>query len=750
MIRNFYPGMNLWQQGYGVNAGPGVAQDTQDVLFRSDGAFYKHWGWQRINSGAFGAYIHLIKGGVYKGKNSADVRLGNFGIANDGAVNTVRDALYSTGIILTDTELRVWNPNTGVFDLPVAAYVGPVWLPPGVNIDPRKPQVLIYNNQFYIIGWADQNLRYDPTDRTLYEWGWDVACPNAGHTGPVAGGNLVANATYRYRLSWVDLFTGEESPMGVEFVANTTAVNQTVTLDNFQAYGVDQGGVRHYNDGAARANEDVGIVVYRTDPEGRAFYFLALVVPDVSLAGATVTDNGLATDYAIKGDTRALVDPPRLDAIVEWRDMWYGLSWDENVARVYFNDFKKHNSFWERRDVRGYIELPLEDGEMLTTCAKTTRSLVTFSNTEAYEINVTPQASGTISRSVQPLKWGVGCVGPKAWCYTKGHLYFLSDLGPQRVRPGGWPQFVGEWVQPLFLDATVGLCNMNEAARFLSEVIYDRDAEVVRWIFPCGGSVTPNRHLAYHLRAEQKTGDYRAGWVALSAQAKTMDYTNVFGVGVPPIDPIDRRGRLVFADVFNYLYEYTPGFLRAGGPPTGSPATGVAGAGSTVNTLVTAAGGLFNVNDGMLGLRLMVIHTDDTVDVRTVLSNTAVNILPTMPFSTAPLAGAIWYVGGIPAFWKSWFDHSGDPTSPKTHLHLHVGYRDTGTDAVLYGVVYAGDFNTGPSGDFDFSLNAARDKALVNMTARWFAYEFTNSIPDEAFVVTWYRADVKMIGARKP
>jgi hypothetical protein len=748
MISNFYPGVNLWQQGFGVNGGPGVAQDAQDVLIRPDGAVYKHWGWERINTTAFTATTHLIKGGVYKGKNSPNVRLGNFGLANDGANFTVRTPIYSTGIVLTDTELRIWNPATGVFDLPVAAYAGPVWLPPGVAIDPRKPQVLIYNNQFYIIGWADSNLRYDPTDRILYEWGWDVPCLNAGHAGVGAGGTLVANVTYRYRLSWIDLFTGEESPLSVVYEQTTTAANRTITLDNFTAYGVDEGGVRHYNDGANRANEDVGIVVYRTDPDGHEYFFLDIVNPD--LTAATVTDNGLATDYSIKADTRALVDPPRLDAAVEWRDMWLGLSWDENIARVFYNDFKKVNSFWERRDVRDYVELPVEDGEMLMACAKTTRAPIIFSNTEGYELNMTPTASGAIVPSVQPLKWGVGAVGPKAWDYARGYLYFLSDIGPQRVAPGGWPQFIGEWVTPLFLDPTVGLCNMNEAARFLSEVLYDRDSETMRWIFPCGSAVTPNRHLIYHVRAEQKTGDYRTGWFPCSAQAQTMDYTNVFGPGVPPIDPIDRRGRLVFTDPFNYLNEYQPGFLRAGGPPAGTPATGLVGAGSTVNTLVTAAGGLFAVNDGMAGLRLHVIHTDNTIDLRTILSNTAANILPTAPFSQAPAAGATWYVGGIPAFWKSWHDHFGDPRAPKTNLHLHVGFMDQGADVILYCVVSAGDFMTGASRDFDFNLNAARDKVMVSATARWFSYEFTNSLPDEAFCVTWYWPDTGPVTPRKP
>jgi hypothetical protein len=554
MITNFYPGMNLWQQGFGVNGGDGVAQDVQDVLYRKDGAVYKHWGWDRVDPNAFSSRTLLIKGGVYKGKNTPDVREGNFGIANDGANYTIRTPLYATGIVLTETECRIWNPATGVFDLPELFYTGgTVWLPPTATIDPRKPQVIIHNNNFYIIGWADENLRYDPTDRTLYRWGWDVVCPNAGHTGAGGAGDLVEGATYRYRLSWVDLFSGEESPLSVVYEQTTSAGNTVITLDNFQSYGVDESGVRHWNDGAARANEDVGIVVYRTDPDGHEYFFLDLVNPDVTLAGATVTDNGLATDYSLKGDTRAFQDVPRLDAIVEWRTMWFGLSWDINVSRVYYNDFKGEQSFWERNDVRDYLVLPVEDGEMLTACAKTTRALVIFSNTEAYGVNVTPMASGAISKSIKPMKWGVGCIGPKAWDYAAGYLYFCSDVGPQRYRMGGWPQNIGEFVTPLFLDPTVGMCNMNEAARLETEVLYDRDSETVRWIFACGSSVTPNRHLLYHIKAEGKTGDFRTGWSACSAQAQTLDYTNVFTAGSPPVNPLDRRGRLTFGDILGFL-----------------------------------------------------------------------------------------------------------------------------------------------------------------------------------------------------
>jgi hypothetical protein len=214
---------------------PGESLDCQDILFRPDGALYKHWGWRRINATALSGRIIAQKGFAYKGKNSPaayTARPGNFGIANDGSDYTRRTAFYTSAVVLTDTELRFWNPSTQTLDLPADRYpvAGPftTWIPTGTTIaaDP-KPSLVVFQNNVYIFGWADQNLRWDPTDRQLYIVGWDVVPTNAGHTGAGgAGGTLVTGATYRYRVSFYDIYTGEESELSAEF-SDTPAAGET-------------------------------------------------------------------------------------------------------------------------------------------------------------------------------------------------------------------------------------------------------------------------------------------------------------------------------------------------------------------------------------------------------------------------------------------------------------------------------------------------------------------------------------------
>jgi hypothetical protein len=52
--------------------------------------------------------------------------------------------------------------------------------------------------------------------------------------------------------------------------------------------------------------------------------------------------------------------------------------------------------------------------------------------------------------------------------------------------------------------------------------------------------------------------------------------------------------------------------------------------------------------------------------------------------------------------------------------------------------------------DAVLSLNAARAKAIMSSTARWHAVEFTNSIPDESFTLTWYDLEIKPVKQRDP
>lgn len=729
-IANLAVGLDLHHYGGGVTGQPGAASDCRDVLYRDDGAVFSHWGWERINATAFGARILAHRGFAHKGKNNNPAvnpaRGGNWGLADDGAIFTRRAAFYTGGIVLTETQCLSWNPATSVFDV--------IALPGGVAVAPDpKPSMLVMNDNVYIVGWADANLRYDPVDRMLYVWGWAAVPANAGHTGVQAGGTLVAGAIYRYRLAWVDLFTGEESSLSAEYQQTTTAVNRTVLLDNFIAYA----GARHFIDAGNLTNNDVGVVVYRAGPDDQSYFFLGLVVP--GLAAATLTDNGLAVETSIKATPVAYIDPPLLNAFTEYKTQWYGLAWGINQARIYYNDFRAENSFLERTRVTNYIELPLSDGEVLTAIAKTQDGLVPMSNLTAYLVGVTPDdETGRIGRTITPTNWTVGCVGPKAWQYFNGWLQWLSDRGPYKWRPGGELLWIGKQVSPIFIDPDSGLCQLNAAGRLEAEVLYDQDADATRWVFACGASTIPNRHLVQCLASERVTGSPYTGWALCSTEAGSLDYTPVYrpaAGGVPP-DPFDMRGQLTFS-IGSYLCRYDPTIDRADIPDPAAPVTGVGQAGSTPILLVTT-GGLYLVGDDMAGMRLEVVHADGTIDVRQITSNTAVNIVPDMALTQNP-TGATWYVCGVPSFWRSWVDHGGDPSAPKTLMHLLLGYdrKTTAAGTVIDISVGAGDFPDTISRARTADLSAYRAKLMVSLTARFFTYEVANTRPNERFVLTY-------------
>jgi len=744
---NLTRGLNLWSTAGGIVMQPGEATDAQDVLPRIDGAIFKHWGWRRLNDTALGTRIIAIKGFSYKGKNNDPVAIGpnparggNFGLADDGAIYTRRDDFYTAGIVLTETECWYWDPATELL-------AGPVALPAGVVVNPDpKPTITVHKNNAYIVGWATANLRFDPVDRVLYIWGWVNPPANAGHTGLQAGGTLVADATYRYRLSWVDMFTGEESGLSVEYAATTTAANRTVLLDGFVAYI----GLRHFIDLVNLTNEDVGVVVYRTDPDEFKYFFLALVPP--ALAAATLNDNGLAVSYDLKADTRVLQEPPVMNTMTEFKGLWWGVSWVENWARVYFNDFRGENSYWERWDPRDYRELPLQEGETITAVEGIEKQLVALTSIGAHALFPSPNFQlGTIDITNNPLQWEVGCVGPRAKIQAGGYLYFLSDRGPYRWRPGMLkPEWLGKGILPMFLDPETDLCQMNAETKLDAEIGYDGDADALRFIFPCGASPFLNRHLIYPLQAEAMNGDPASGWIFASTHAQALEYTNVFGplTGGFPVTPFDRPNYCVFSDELGYLYEYDPRLVR-GGVPAGFPATGVVQAGSAVNLIVTL-GVLPVVGDGLAGALVEVVYADGTTETRRVAANTATDITPDLNFSADPI-GATWYVGGIPSYWRSWIDHMDDPTSHKTVLHLHVGFnREFATgDQVIAFNVYAGDeWATDIQQVRTGSLTKYRSKEMISWTARYFMWEFANSHPDEPFMISFFEPELKPVGKR--
>lgn len=787
-------GLNLWGFSAGVNMAPGQALDAQDVLYRGDGAFYKHWGYRRIQDTALANRIIAHKGFNYKGKNTTGAaRPGNFGIADDGNDYTRRVAFYSSAIVLTDTELRFWNPVTETFDLPPDYYPfggapGSVntWVPTGMVIDPSpKPTMLVLQNNVYIFGWANMNLRWDPVDRVLYEMGWDTTMA-LGNPAPAAGpSTLIVGATYQYRAAWIDLLTGEEGELGDVTEGVPTAANPSLLFaaGDFAAYG----GVRHfYMHGAMAApdldNADVGIVLYRTEADRETFHFLTLVRPDdtpsppcggagAGLATCTVTDNGLATDASIKGDVRVYYDLPDLNFATEFRSQLYGVSWNVGAVpvgpggpaasselttptRVYFNDFRKEKSFLERYDLRNYRELPLSEGEVITAVARTNTTMVVFSNSSAYKLDAVPNATtGGVQLSVQPLKWTVGCVGPKAWTYAGGWLYFLSDRGPYRWSPGmASPEWIGKNLLPLFLDTGSGLCQLNMAAKLESEVLYDQDADAVRFLFACGTSLLPNRHISYFVKASEM-GDPTGGWVFHSPRAQAYDYTHAYAPltgGGTPVTPFDRKERMIFSDPHGFLYEYNPDLQRAGLPP-GFPATGIAQAPGSGLAVIVTPGGLYVAGDDMEGLRLEVVHLDGTIDVREVAANTATDITPDAVFSQDP-TGATWYVGGIPAYWRSWVDSAGNPSSHKILRHLWLGYnREFVTDAqvINLSVSTSSDWPAVISRARTAALDVHRAQVLCSLTGRYFTYEFANTFPDQPFMISYFEPELEVLPGRR-
>lgn len=753
-------GLNLWGWAASVNMEQGEALDSRDVLYRMDGSLTKHWGWERVTNAAFAARPLALRSFNYKGKNNNDavnpVRPGNLGIAEaaGAAAFTRRNIFYSGALALTETQCLRWEPAT-------EAWVN-VALPAGVLIDIRaKPDILFIQNNLYIVGWADHNLRYDPVDEALYEWGWDTVPANAGHTGLQAGGTLIANSVYRYRVSWVDMYTGEESELSAEYLATTTAANRTVLLDNFIAYA----GIRHFVDLGFLTNPDVGLAVYRTDPAGHAYYFLALVPP--GLVAGTVTDNGLFTDTSLKAEVANYEDMPVLDGMCQYKSMIFGFSWavppvpgdvgrqaqlQGNSARVYYNDFKAEKSFIERWDVRNYKEVPLDDGEVLTSIKDAMQVVFLSSNTNCYGVVVTPNyQTGRITFNIQPMNWSVGCIGPKAALYIDGWLYFISDRGPYRWQPGTLkPQFIGKNVAPMFIDPETGLCQMTEGLRLESEVYYDQDADVIRWIFPCGPTPTLNRHLTYPPEGEHFGLKYWQGWSFCSTLAQCFDFGNAYHglIGGLPATPFDVRARLAFGDNLGFVCQYEPNSIR-GGLEAGIPVTGVGQVASTVNVLVTL-GGLPVAGDGLDGLRLEVIHVDGTINVRVIVANTATDITPDVPFSQEP-DGGTWYVGGIPFLWRSWVDHMGDPSAHKDLFHLHLGFNREFPAAgrvTDVNVAAADEWPLVSARTETVDLSRYRAKLMINRTGRFFTYEVANSRPDERFLLTWLKTEWKKLAGR--
>ncbi len=776
-------GVNLRGMTGGVNMAPGEAHDVLDMLPRDDGAVMKHWGWERANTSALTGRPVGVIGFTYKGKNNAvtgssdTARPGNFGIADVGPDFTRRGELYSGALVLTDSTVYRWEPAT-------QAFVS-VSLPASHSVDLHpKPSFIIYNNNVYICGYTTStsssgNMRYDPVDEILYAVGWE-SIPTAATVAASAGSeSLLEGAVYKYGMSYLDIYTGEESPI-IESAAFTATSTGEATLTLTRYTEATEG--RHFNTNAVATDSDVGAVLYRTDADGEQLNFLAVVPPGTT----TVIDQGAATDPSIRpyyvfkqgkaavdagtaGEpldaTDAIPDEPDFNFWTLFKDQFYAVSHGRdyanqltdlrptNINRVYWNDFSAENSFVERYTARGYRELPLPEGEILTAMGSTNAHLIPFTQKGAYAMSVTPNyQTGTIGRVSNRLPWNVGCIGASAWTLVNGWMYFLSERGPYRFRSGmGDPQWIGKNLLPLFIDNTSGLCKLNAGMMGEAEIDYDSDANVVRWAFACGSADFLNTNLMYWVDSELLPAPFY-GWYFASPMAQCFDKNLALGPlnsdGTPP-SPKNRVERMVFGDSDGYINVYEPASQRAG-LPSGSLVTGTVVSGNaTTVTLTTAANPLLSQDDGLANMRFEIVKDDDSIEVRRIASNTATAVTLSTALQEAPSAGETWYVAGIPAFWRSWVDHLGMPHDRKSMLHLYLTYLNTRSSDVIDVTVLSGDRGLDDVRSRTASLSDYNEKMLISRTGLYFTYEVANTRPDELFTLVALEPEFKVLGRKR-
>jgi hypothetical protein len=492
--------------------------------------------------------------------------------------------------------------------------------------------------------------------------------------------------------------------------------------------------------------------------------------------GTALIDNGLATDATRPEFVRNYFDPPLFDAWVHHKKMWFAIAWEEEARdvsayatgkqapnvrstnRVYHNDFSGFKSQLERWKPDDFEELSTGEGDVLTCLAKGPDNITVFSTETAYM--VTPKANFETSEMEMqptPLDYTCGCVGPRAWTYVNGYIYWISRYGPYRARPGSEPEFIGKNMSPMFFDPESGLCKLNPAAALRAQAAYDDTAKMVRFIFPVGVSLMMNRHYGWWTQGpQQHGGDIFHGWFRFSPRAQWLDYTHAMGNIDPefaePQTQWRRDNRMVFSDNLGFISEYEPG-LQRGGLAAGAITSGLAevGANSTVNNIRYAGGGLYDTGDGMAGMRLEVVHTDGTIDLRTVLNNDPNDIVPNEAFSADP-DGATFYVAGVPAYWLSWVDHVGDPQAHKDLTHLYVSFNKKTTDpnTVVDMTIAAGeDFPGAPDDRREVNVDRNTYKLLVALVGRFFQYEMACSRPDQRFCLTSIEREPKIISARR-
>jgi hypothetical protein len=469
-----------------------------------------------------------------------------------------------------------------------------------------------------------------------------------------------------------------------------------------------------------------------------------------------------------------------MDTWVYHKKMWWGLSWTQearevsewaggketvevrNANRVYYNDFSGLKSQLERWKSLDYREISTGQGDVLTAIAKGGKAdpLTVFSTETAYELIIKANFStGSMQATPQPLNYVVGCVGPRAQTFFDGYIYWLSRKGPFRATPGGTPQRIGRLLSPMFIDPESGMCKLNPAAALRSQVFYDQDADMIRFLMPMGVSTVMNRHIGWWTLGPEENGDPYHGWFFFSPRAQWMDFTHAMGRIDPDTDAPQtqflRDSQVVFSDDGvdddnGFVNQYEVG-SRRNGLEGGIIASGAIRALNSTTTNIATDVGFPTAGDGLDGLRLEVVHADGDIDITTVASNTDNDIVPVDELSQNP-SGGVFHVGGIPAHWLGWVDHDGEPHAHKDLTHIAFTFNKQSTDPTAVMDITVAAANDFP-GTFKIRRTIRTDrnsqKRLVGRVGRFWQYEISNSRPDERFCLTSIDREFKVLARRK-
>lgn len=730
---------------------PGEAQDALDVLPREDGAIYSSFGWLRRNNTALEGKPLAAKGFTYRGKNTeaGDTRPGNLGLDNPpgGADFTRREQEYPGFLILTDSTAYVWDASISTVDEPDGGFVEvdpenqpvqPGFTPQNFTIEPEtKPSIEVVQDNCYVVGWATVNLRFDPVDRLWYQWGWEEV-PDAPTLTTIAG-DLITTALYTYGVSFQDNYTGEESAMSEDVSIKPASGGVNVDLSD-SVYTGD----RHFNPG------DVSLVVWRSGAGDRSPRFLDLLEPGVT----TVVDDGLARQTSLRPFRSTQEDEPRFSALKLFKGRFYGLAKSEDSHRVYYSHFDKA-TYFERFRVLDFRDLEVPEGEVLTGIGGTDATMLVYSQRGCFRANISVSATQQ-SVNFQRMPWHVGAVGPRARFTVDGWEYFLSERGPYRWREGlTSPQNIGENLLPIFVDPMSGLCILNQAGKEKSEVNFDWTSNTVVFTFALGDATDVNTHMRYWIESQRINGDYTFGWFPQSPDIQAMDLSSslVGFDGDFPESPREKKQEIIWCDSLGYVYEYQLGAKRGGLDPAEVAITTVDSLDSA--TQISVPDTLFTAGDGLTGLRLEIESQpnsagETTTEVYTIDSNTAGTIVVTSAFTRDPVAGDDVRIAGIPSFWRSWFDHFGQPHTHKTMMDFSLGYQDRNNPGGSITVnIGAGEFPETFSRVASATMGKYRKKFTVSKTAVFFMYEFSNSIPDELFLITDFDREIQLVAARR-